>query len=184
MPKIKRKLKAGSEPDLAGPLSTALPSAMSPDTGPRPKLTPAEEIDFVLFGDFFDERVDVVRWWIWQEDQKGETAAEFDLDELLPRSLWLRLISHSLLGYFDGDDQECLQLLDGANRVLFDWEDTYEDEQGRCITVYTEHGPVGYEEFDGFFEGWEGVALRWLISEIGISAKTLRSALERLMPQG
>lgn len=183
MPKIKRKLKTGSEPDLAAPSSMALPSAMSPDTGSRPKLTPAEEIDSLLFGDFFDERVDVVRWWIWQQDKKGETAAAFGLDELLPRSLWLRLISHSLLGYFDCDDEECLQLLDGANRVLFDWEDTYGDEEGRWITVYTEHGFVGYAEFDDFFEGWEGVALRWLIPELGISPKALRSALERLMPQ-
>lgn len=183
MPKIKRQLKAGSKPNLADPSSSEAASTVNPDAGSRPKLTPAEQIDRMLFGDFLDERVDVVRWWIWKQDKEGETAAMFGLDELLPRSLWLRLISHSLLGYFDCDDEECRELLDAANRVIFDWEETYGSGEGRWITVYTEHGFVGYAEFDDFFEGWEGVALRWLVPELGISPRALRSALERLMPE-
>ena len=41
---------------------------------------------------------------------------------------------------------------------------------------------VGYGSYKDFFEEWETHALLWLIPELGITPKKLRSALARLLP--
>jgi len=183
MPKIKRQLKAASASNLVGAPDSQDSASGGQGKPSLPKLTPAEEIDYMLFNDLFLERVDAVRWWIWSQNKEGETAAAFRLNELLPKELWLRLISYSLLSYFDCDDEECLALLDGASYVVFDWQDDYDEEECTWITVYAEDEFVGYAKYDDFFEGWDGVALRWLVAQLGISPRALRSALDRLMPE-
>jgi hypothetical protein len=187
MPKITRPLKAGlgAKPPSSFASGNAAPVKSSPKFRPWASCTPAEEVAGVLLLEFFGERVDGVRYEVWSANKEGETEVVFGLDELLPRELWLKLLSHSLLGYFDIDEEACLEFFDGEDIVILSWGETYEDEdeQGAWMTVYAGETFVGYERYEDFFEGWEGASLRWLVPYLGITPAKLRSTLKRVMPE-
>ena len=186
MPVIKKQLKPGDEEKR---IATRVPDVSTP---PTTKLTrewanssPAEEVGGVLFMDFFLNGVDLVRRGVALAQRDGKTRVSVNLNELLPRALWLKLLSNSLLGYFDCDDEECLELLDGVEWVELSWEETYEDaeEEGPWITVYADDEFVGYAGLRDFFESWEAESLRWLIPQLGITPRKLRATLKQLMPE-
>ena len=186
MPKITKPLKPGDEKQVITSVVAAdAPQSSLPDRE-WANCSPAEEVDGVLYLDFLMNRVDCVRRAVWRDRKDGETTLYCRLDELLPRSLWLKLLFQSLIVYFNGDDEDFLGYFDGVDAVVLDWSETYEDEdpekEGPWITVYAEDTFVGYGSYKDFFEEWETHALLWLIPELGITPKKLRSALARLLP--
>ena len=184
MPKIKRPLAPGTN---APPLTSAAPRATA-GKGSREwaNRAPAEEVDDILFMDFYLNGIDAVRRGVAFAMRDGETQIAIDLDEHLTRGLWLRLLCSALLGHFESDANACHECLDLADWVTLSWEETYEDESGErgpWITVYADEDFVGYERYEEFFEGWEGESLRWLIPELGITPAKLRSTMKRVMPE-
>jgi len=180
------------EEDGAPSSPAAVPAVGAPALRQSPSWTDVaftEEVEDILDEDFWQGRVDMVRHAVWSAGKKGESRVVFGLDELLPRGLWMRLLSTSLLGWWECDRTQCLELLDGCEYVVLTLDEEWvaPEEEGPWIHVYAgldgEESLVGAGGRRQFFEGWQEEALKWLIAQLGITPKKLRATLKQLMPE-